>query len=435
MMRRAVLLALLSVAPQLAPAQGRERCTITGGTTGPGGQTIVQLPSGQRNSFMGGGVLVRCPVSDLTLRADSLESYGDEGRIFLMGSVHYDEPRLSLNSRFLTYHQRDEHIVASGDVDARLPNGSSLRGPVAEYFRAIPVTRPVTRLFANGRPTISVVQRDSTGAPGEPLVVIANNVLMLGDSLVYAGGVVTATRPEIEARGDSMALDSQREVMVMMRDPVIEGRGERAFTLQGARIELTSVNRELRRVLSMGQGKAVSQDLTLTSDTIDLRVADDLLQRAIVWGPSRAHAVSPAQRITADSIDVSMPAQRLREMHAVRGAIAQGEPDSVRFRADTLDWMRGDTIVARFDTLVAGDTASGTRLRELVALGNARSYHHMAPSDTTMRRPAINYVRGREITVAMENQAVAKVTVIGQAAGMYLEPRAEVDRGVPRPRQ
>jgi hypothetical protein len=399
-------------------AQETQRCTIGGSH-----QENVKLPSGQYNSFFGGGVTVRCPAKDLTLRADSLESYADEGRIFLLGHVRYDEPRMSLTSNFLTYHQKDDRIVANGDVDARLPSGSTLKGPVAEYQRAIPGTRPVPRLLASGRPVITILQKDSAGKPTTPTTVLANNVTMVGDSLVYAGGQVLVTREEVVARGDSMALDSEREITVMLRQPSIEGRRDRPFTLSGNRIELLSQNRKLKRVLAMGQGKAVSEDMTLTSDTIDLRIIDDLLQRAIAWGPSRARASSPAQQIVSDSIDVSMPNQRVQEMHAVRGALAEGRPDTSRFRADTLDWMRGDTIVARFDTLPARDTSAAATMKELVALGNAKSYYHLAPADSTARLPAINYVIGREIVVDFQDKRVAKVTVVDKAAGIYLEPK------------
>ena len=415
-------------------AQERQRCTIDGAR-----QLNVKLPSTQYNSFFGGGVVVRCPTKDLTLRADSLESYGDEGRTYLLGSVRYDEPRLSLTSDYLTYYQREERTVANGNVNARLPNGSTLKGPVAEYLRAIPGTRPVPRLVATGRPTITIVQKDSAGRPTEPTTVLGNQVTMIGDSLVYAGGSVLVTRREVIARGDSMALDSQREITVMMRSPSIEGRRDRPFTLRGERIELTGRNRKLERVVAKGKGKAVSQDMTLLSDTIDLRIADDLLQRAIAWGPppTRARANSPTQQITSDSIDVSMPNQQVREMHAVRLAAAEGRPDSVRFKADTVDWMRGDTIVARFDTMAARDTSKTTRMKELIALGNAKSYYHLPASDSTVKLPAINYVIGREIVVAFQDRRVSKVTVVDKAAGVYLEPKPVVassdSTAAPRP--
>lgn len=416
-----VRVAALTIAmfPAAMRAQDRQRCTIDGAH-----QTNVKLPSGQYNSFMGGGVVARCPAKSITLRADSLESYGDEGRIFFLGHVHYDEPRLSLTSTYLTYYQFDERILASGDVDARLPNGSTMRGPLAEYQRVIPDRRPVPKLISSGRPTITIAQKDTAGEPQEPTTVIANNVTMEGDSLAFAGGQVEVTRTDVIARGDSMTLDSQREITVLMRGPSIEGRRDRPFTLRGERIELTGRDKKLRRVLSVGKAVAVSEDMTLASDTIDLRIADDLLQRAIAFGPSRAHARSTVQRITSDSIDVRMPNQRIQEVHAVRTAVAEGRPDSTRFVADTTDWMRGDTIVARFDTTVHEDSVKTARMKEIVAVGNARAYYHLAPSDTTVREAALNYVVGKRIVVAFERQKVSRVTVIDQAAGVYLEPKA-----------
>ena len=56
-----------------------------------------------------------------------------------------------------------------------------------------------------------------------------------------------------------------------------------------------------------------------------------------------------------------------------------------------------------------------------------------------MRRPAINYVLGREIVVSFKEQQVTRVTVNEQAAGVYLEPvvadtaRARPDTARARP--
>jgi lipopolysaccharide export system protein LptA len=406
-----------------AAGQERERCNFP--NFDETRQNTNRLPSGQYNTFAGGGIRGGCPGKQITLRSDSLELYGDEGRIYLVRNVDYREPRLAVTSDYLTYYQRDERFVATGNVVVKLPNGSVIRGPVMEYFRASPGIRNVPRLDARGRTSASLVQRDSLGQPTTPLLVDANTVTMVGDSLVYAAGEVVVTREDIIARADSMHLDTEREYTVLLRRPSIEGRRDRPFTLYGDRIELTGRSKKLDRVLSSGRARAVSEDMILTSDTIDLRVVVDLLQRAIAWGPSRARAASATQQITADSIVVDMPNQRVREMHAVRRAIAEGRPDSTRFRADTTDWMRGDTIVARFDTSATRDSARGgtTRIRELIAKGSARSYYHLAPADTAMRAPAINYVVGREITVAFENQQVATVTIRDKASGVYLEPK------------
>ena len=429
-MKRGVATLLLVVSVSAA-AEGQQRCNLirTDNTT----LTQRQTPSGQSNIVVGGGVRISCPASDLRLKADSLESYGDDGRLFLFGNVDYEEPRMTLTANYLTYYQMEERIVASGNVNATLPSGSTMRGPYAEYFRAM-MGRPATRLFANGRPAFTIVQKDSAGNPGEPLRVLANNVTMLGDSLVYAGGSVIATRPEVEARGDSMTVDSEAERMVIMRNPVIEGRRDRPFTLVGERIELSSINRKLDRVIALTRARAVSQDMTLTSDTIDLRFGADLMQRAIAWGPSRARAMSATQELVADSLDVRLPGQRMREVYAVRNAAAYGKPDTLRFRADTTDWLRGDTIIARFDSATADTARSGARLRQLQSLGKARAYYHLAAADSAIRRPAINYVTGREILITFRSQQVATVTVVEQAAGVYLEPRATDPAPAPPPR-
>jgi lipopolysaccharide export system protein LptA len=417
---------LIVAAPDLLHAQSRERCDFINT-----GQTRIQrntLPSGESNTFIGAGVRVRCPRSDITLIADSLESYGEEGRIYLVGNVHYDEPRLNLTSNFLTYFVRDERLVATGNVVAKLPSGSTMRGPMAEYYRVIPRVRPATRLYSTGKPHFTIQQRDSAGRPAPPVEVDAFTVNMVGDSLVYASGQAVVTRHDIIARADSMHIDTEREITILLRSPSIEGRRDRPFTLFGDRIVLTGKNRKLDRVVSTSRARAVSQDMTLTSDTIDLRVMNDLLQRAVAWGTSRARASSATQQIVADSIDVVMPNQRVREMHALRKAIAEGRPDSTRFKADTVNWLRGDTIIARFDTLTARDTARTVQLRELVSRGNAKAYYHIAPADTSQRVPAINYVVGREITISMRQQEVSRVTVLDQAAGVYLEPKVAASR-------
>jgi hypothetical protein len=180
----------------------------------------------------------------------------------------------------------------------------------------------------------------------------------------------------------------------------------------------------------------VSEDLNLTSDTIDLRINANRLQRAYAWGSSRARATSPDRDIVADSIDILMPEQRVREVRAVRGAFAETAPDTATIRSGERDWLRGDTIVAHFDSAATADTARRPRLRELVADGHASSRYQIASDEGGPERPSINYVRGRQITVAMvpgPEQGVSTVTVRDQAAGVFLEPAAAGGGAQPRP--
>ena len=381
--------------------------------------------SGTRNSFWGGGIVAHCIGQGNTLTADSAEYFGAQGLLHLIGNVHYTEPRLSVDSRTMTYYQNDDHLYAEGDVVAVMSNGSTLRGPSADYFRSTP-QRPLTRMFAPGRPTVTLLQKDTSGRgrPPDTAHVVANQIAMEGDSLVYASGRVQITRPDLLATGDSAFLDSGRDFARLMREPLVKGTGSRSFTLTGGVIDVYSRNRQLERVVATPKGHALSQDLELVADSIDLRVANNQLQRAIAWGKTRAHALSPEREIIADSIDAVMPGQRVREVRALRKAYAESNPDSGVVSTQR-DWMSGDTIVARFDSLVGTDTASRPRIRQLVALGNARSFYQMKSSKGPQTQPTINYVRGRIIDVEFENRKVATVTVTDQATGVLIEPATQ----------
>jgi hypothetical protein len=359
------------------------------------------------------------------LTADSAEYYQAQGRLFLVGSVHYTEPRVTVDSRTMTYYQNDDHLHAEGNVVAVMSNGSTLRGPSADYYRSTP-QRPMARMFAPGRPTVTLVQKDTTGRgrPPDTAHVVANQITMDGDSLVYASGRVQITRPDLVATGDSAFMDSGHDFARLMREPMVKGLGSRTFTLTGGVIDVYSKNRQLERVVATPSGHALSQDLELVADTVDLRIQTNQLQRVMAWGKGRARAVSPEREITADSIDAIMPGQRVREVRALRKAYAESNPDSGVISTQR-DWMRGDTIVARFDSLVGTDTANRPRVRQIVAEGNAMSFYQMKNSKGPSTQPSINYVRGRIIDILFEDRKVSTVTVIDKATGVMIEPAAE----------
>ncbi len=142
-------------------------------------------------------------------------------------------------------------------------------------------------------------------------------------------------------------------------------------------------------------------------------------------GERRARALSnPTYDILADSLDVRSPGQRLREIRAVRKAFAQSTPDTTHVHTKERDWMSGDTIVARFDSmpLTKADSAKQPAMLALIALGNAKSYYQIAAKDSAAIGPSINYVRGGAVTVAFVAHQVKSVTVKDSVAGVYVEP-------------
>ena len=433
--RRAPWLAVwvLSLAPAAAAAQQTAAPAPSGqcqlvysarDSSSPPRISATKLPSGQYNTFLGGGVIARCPAQNMTLIADSAENYGDQKLLHLIGHVHYTEPRLTEDSELADYYQTDEHLVAEGKVHAVLPSGTTLDGPHVDYYRVAPNIRNVARMVATGRPTITIIEHDSTGKPSAPMTVVANTVDMEGDSLTYASTNVVITRTDVIATGDSAAMNSGTEFARLMRRPVIKARGDRPFTLTGTVIDLYGRNRAVDRVISRGSAKSVSKDATLTGDTLDFAMAQGRLQRVHAWGKSRAHAFNPTYDMIADSLDVRMPDQRLREIHALRDAYAQSVPDTTKIHTSEHDWLRGDTIYAYFDSSARAlaDTSSQPEIERLVSFGHARSFYQIASKDTTAIGPSINYVRGDRIQVAFVNREVQTVTITGQATGVYLDP-------------
>jgi hypothetical protein len=425
MLRRVVLFSGFAIATSVAAAQDVPRtCDLE---LPPGTNThtdISTTPAGQRVVFLGRGVQARCIGQGNHLTADSAEYYQAEGRLFLVGNVHYTEPRATVTSNTMTYYQTDDHLHAEGNVVAVMSNGSRLRGPSADYYRAT-AARPLARMFAPGRPIVTLVQKDTSGRGRAPDTarVVANQIVMQGDSLVYASGKVEITRPDLLATGDSAFLDSGHDFARLMRDPSVQGKSSRPFTLTGGFIDVFSRNRQVERVVATPNGHALSQDLELVADSIDLRVQTNQLQRAMAWGKTRAHAVSPEREIIADSIDAVMPNQRVREVRALRKAYAESNPDSGVVTTQR-DWMSGDTIVAHFDSLVTGDTANRPRIRQIVAQGNARSFYQMKNSKGPATEPTVNYVRGKSIRIDFRERKVSTVTVTEQASGILIEPAA-----------
>lgn len=398
-------------------------CNLLFPNTGPTGPTTVtfqRIPSGNQNMFIGKGVVAVCEGQGNELRADSAEYYPDQQLLFLIGSVRYREPRATVNSDRMTYFQAENRLHAEGNVVAVLSNGSTMRGPVADYYRAVP-PRMFARLVATGRPNLRLLQRDTAGTSQVPTIVNANVIVTDGDSLVYASGKVDLTRPGLEAKADSAFLDSEREFARLMRDPQVKSTRDRPFTLTGGVIDLHSRNRQLQRVLSTPSGHLLSQDLELVADSIDMRITANQLDQLFAWGPKRAHALSPDREIKADSIHAIMDGRTLKEMRALRKAYMNSIPDTTRLISSERDWMQADTIVARF-AKASADTSARTVPRQVVATGDARSYYQMPGESRLKGPPTINYVRGRVITAAFTEGILDIVTVSEKAGGVVLEP-------------
>jgi lipopolysaccharide export system protein LptA len=424
-MKGALALTFLLVCSQAGAQAGLTRCNLSADAVES--ETI----NGMDISRGRGGIRVNCPSRNLRLSADSGEMFGDE-RVELYGKVHFEEPsRIDLKSDRLTYFLRDERVIVRGNVIATQPNGSKLTGPEATYYRAVPRVRTVEELLATQYPTVTIAAK---GKDEKPVVVRAASIFMKGDSLIYASRSVVIDRADLIARSDSAFVDGRanNETMRLMFKPSVEGREGRKFKLEGDIIDAYSKDRKLQRVIARAKAHALSQDLDLVADTIDLRMSNDAMERAIAWSHGgQAKATSPGQVITADSIDAHLPKQKISVVYAVRRARAESDADSTRFKTSERDWLRGDNVTAWFDSTATKDTSKTPPIDRILAThvaDSAQAYYHMPATTAGCRDAAISYVRGREILIDFQDRKVGVVSVKDSVVGVYAEPKCQAPK-------
>jgi len=393
--------------------------------------------AGDKVSNGGGGVRAHCDGTRTTIAADSFAHYGALGTLDLIGKVQIRDTGLALDSHLASYFLRDERLEAHNNVIAvNRRTGSVLRGPNLKYWRAVKGIRDTVEMYATSRPTVEYRQ-GATGdsAAQEPYIIIADRIRFKGDDRMWAGGRVTIDRSDFASRSDSMMMDQTQGFGVLVGTPRVEGKGRAAtgeagksYTLVGTRIELALQQRDIRGVKALGHGKATGADWTLTADTIQLVIANKLLQQTFAWGDSsRPHALSALYTIQSDSMAIDSPGEVLTESRSFRHAFSTAKRDSTTPPSQT-DWITGDSLTARFvQELDSTKNRQRSRLRIILARGSARALtHHLDPKDTTKAGPAINYSRGDRITIAMFRDRIDHVEVAGRADGVHLEPRPPI---------
>src|SRR3989449_6896130 len=213
----------------------------------------VQVRPGEKNYFAGGGVLVHCQGTGSVLSADSVALFTGLGRFDMIGQknpVHIRHTAVVLDATTASYFLRQERLEAHRNVVAvNRKTGSVLRGPNLTYYRALKGVRDTLEMYATSRPTIEYRSRPDSG---EPYVIVGDRVRFKGNDRMWGGGSVTIDRSDLAARGDSMELDQAAGVGLLMGRPRVQGKGERAYTLVGRRIELGLEAREVKLVKARG---------------------------------------------------------------------------------------------------------------------------------------------------------------------------------------
>ena len=431
MMATVLLVALVQQSASPADTAAGRPCKMIIDSVGRQAQQ-VEVRRGETNVFAGGGVLAHCEGTSSTLASDSVAWFAGVKRFDMIGQknpVHIRDTAMTLDAVTAAYFLGQERLEAHKNVVAvNRRTGSVLRGPNLTYYRAVKGMRDTLEMYASTRPTIEYRSTADSGG-GEPYVIVADRVRFKGNDRMWGGGQVTIDRSDFAARGDSMQLDQAAGFAVLVGKPRVQGKSARPYTLTGTRIELGLQGREIRLVKALGDGVATGADWRLTADTIHLHVDRKKLQQAFAWGPKdsvRARAVSTLNTIQADSLALDLPDEVLTEARSFGRAYSTSKKEASKRDSSAtpeVNWIAGDSLTARWTQVADSAGTKRTKLYRLISRGSpARSFTHLA-SEHDSTGPSLNYSRGKVIDIVLKGDKVDRVTVIGRADGVQLEPR------------
>ncbi len=386
--------------------------------------TRIEVSPGVINFFGGGDARFRCRNQNIRMRSDSVASY--QGSVVqFVGHVRYQDSTIEMTADFGTYFRDGEKWEARGNVVlTNLKDGSTLRGPSLDYWRAIRGFKDTAEMYADQRPTITMPVKDSaTGQTSEPYVIVGDRVRTRGNERVYAAGRVTIDRSDFRGRADSLSLDSGAgNSGALIGSASLRRVASDSFDLVGRRIDLALEQRELSFVTARDSARLNSGQLQLVGDGIGLDVNARKVEQTLAWGKDvRPFALSSDYEIRGDSLAFDTPEQKLKEIRAFGDAWIGAKPDS---GTGDRDWIAGQKVVAAF---VDRDSAGKPRptLQSVVATGAARALYRLRQAGQA--QASISYNKAREIRITMrvtpDSVGVADVTAIGDVEGIHLQPQ------------
>ncbi|MEO7997387.1 MAG: hypothetical protein ABI852_08075, partial [Gemmatimonadaceae bacterium] len=388
--------------------------------------TYARQNDSSSNLMVGGGFVGFCEGEKNKLKADSSEYYEQTGYVNLFGNVTYeDKGEFRVTANHATYFIKEGKLYADGNVQAtQLKSGSLFVGPKIEYSRVMEGIRTTSLLYAPNNPLVQIEQKDSVGKPLPPVKVSASVMQDTGDSLLVAWGNVAILRTDVTGKSDSASYYKPTGNARLIRAANIQSTSkEQPFTLSGDTIDLFTRDSVLDRVLAKHLSKAKSGDVNMSAEMIDMRLIDKKIDRAYAYGPGRAKADTKDRNLEADSLDILLPNQLLREFRAFGTAVIISKPDPEKIKSEEDDVLRGDSVFAQFDSVKAkGDTVAKTQIKKVTAHGNASSKVQIASRQGPLFPPAINYIRGKHLVVRFDSGQVREIAVDSSASGSYYEP-------------
>jgi hypothetical protein len=458
-------------------------------------QTCQQvLPSDTRRIVTQDGqeiVYFRNPVrmvctDGVQIEADSAVMNRAMNSVELVGRVLYRDGDRQLTSAWAHYlGDRDELLATGAVVLNDLTDGSTIRGDDFEYRRQTEQRPEAYMIMRGDRPSAELRRAGGDGEPGAPVLVWAQELELIGESVFLARREVELERDDFRGSGDNARFDQAAERMTLTGSARVLTD---EYQLEGDSIDARLRGDELRDVYSEGRARLEGEELAVygryirigfvdgeperieawTRSPVVARVAeddaveaDDDAEPPVVLEPvplerpdiavERALAVSRDFRLLADSIDARSFEGRLREVRAIGRAYGEREGE---FAAADLpavadrDWVQGDTITGYFTHQEEEEVAEavpdedneergpgGAVLERIDVIGggsHALSLYRTEPAESG-DRPALNFTRASRITLFMDDGEVDRVELEGPLEGLYLDPTEPTAEPEPAP--
>ena len=410
-------------------------------------------------------------IDGVEIFADSVVSYENRGMQDLIGRVRYLAPGRELRADEARYFQREGRLQANGNVSIRdgeggstIDNGDLVLLLVTDFRDEEEMTvstasdgiRPVARLapppltadlpgeVAEGD-SIAIIEAlppvSEETVSTEPYRVVSDRMFLLGGGYFTAAGSVEIERDSLLAWADSAEYDQTGGGLNLEGGARVESV---AYHLEGRSIQMGSPGAATSEVRATRDARLIGTDLDLTAAQIRMFLREGALERLVATSlrrvdgepassrdAARPEAIIQTFRLTADSLEVIAPDERLERVFAsgsARSVSSSGDSLNVELLPEVAlqDWLEGDTIVVTFAPRDEGTDDGQMDVEHIVALAGARSLYRLAPNDssavTGTDPPAVHYVTGTEIRIDMDAGQVSGMQVVGQTRGVHLEP-------------
>lgn len=341
------------------------------------------------------------------------------------GDVRVEDDSVSIDADTIEYHRSTENSYASGNIlmNAKYSH-AFIKGDSSVNFPSLNYSRVVGNAVLYQMDTVAVERKDSLTLPKDTTLHAKDPITTQSPKkTTKKPAVISKTQPKVTktpakptkssraSLKDSLALSKSRSVvkdslLSSKNDTTVKKKGPDTLTIASSLMEAFRGKHE--RYVATGKVEMVRGSLAARSDTAYFEKKEERVRlrgAPIIWYDST--------QLSADSIIVNIPKQRLKRIEAYSHAFSASRNDTLHY--ERADQLSGEAIFIS----VENDT-----LREVFAKGDAKSLYFLLKEKTPdgVARHSADSIR-----VTMENGKPEIIRWLGGVNGESF-PEKMVDK-------